>query len=64
MYLNKSPVMLIVDYYTLFYNEQNYKTVHNPHGILISEYDSSRKLFVLRENTYDQDYYDRFILKY
>jgi hypothetical protein len=45
-----TPICLVIDYYHLFYNNEFYKRLHTPHGIVISGYDIDRSLLTIREN--------------
>ena len=44
------PVCVVLDYYHLFYNNEFYKRLHTPHGVVISGYDSDRSIVTIREN--------------
>ncbi len=47
---NQNPLCIVVDYFHLFYNNDFYKRVHTPHGIVVTGYDSERSIITIREN--------------
>lgn len=47
---NRKPICAIVDYFYLFYNEDFYKRIHTPHGVVVCGFDSERSTITIREN--------------
>ncbi|MHB1484858.1 MAG: discoidin domain-containing protein [Saccharofermentanales bacterium] len=48
----KKPVYFILDYYYMFYASTLYMNQHIPHGVLITGYDETRKLFIMQESAH------------
>ena len=49
-----NPILLLFDYYEMFYEEMHYKRNHIPHGVVLSGYDDERQVFIIQESAHMQ----------
>lgn len=47
-----NPLLLLFDYYEMFYEETHYKRNHIPHGVVLSGYDDERQVFIIQESAH------------
>lgn len=47
-----NPLLLLVDYYTLFYEETHYQKDHIPHGVVLSGYSEMQETFLFQESAH------------
>lgn len=47
-----NPILLLFDYYEMFYEETHYKRNHIPHGVVLSGYDEERQVFIIQESAH------------